>query len=315
MEIIIYARSCRICYQQANLLMCTMCYSTNYCIEHAEIFQRVHSSNCHKQFLCLVLDIALVNYFADLLRFTRSLTTYESVIDMYAFVEEHLKANEKYHKNLQHVPFPYRYLYSEYASAPLTLYHGLRHTKLFDSLDVQDSNYVIHIIGAKCYDKHYVRAFEIFLHLLCHIRHLTIVMTDMKIYTGCFDIGVCTDCINNNSKLTIESYSMSFCNYMHSNMYKRSNVIVGFQIDFNDMPTWPETILEIRKQNCPLLLTSISLFEGLENLKVLFTVLNTRLSPLYFGENKFCSLAPRRIVGSDNILYRNKYLVIFSNLY
>ncbi|EFN83315.1 hypothetical protein EAI_11984, partial [Harpegnathos saltator] len=45
-QIILYAKSCRICHQQTNLRKCTTCSSANYCTDHAEIFQKIHNSNC-----------------------------------------------------------------------------------------------------------------------------------------------------------------------------------------------------------------------------------------------------------------------------
>ncbi|EFN83328.1 hypothetical protein EAI_11997, partial [Harpegnathos saltator] len=253
MAMIIYAKSCRICHQQMNLLICTTCYSANYCIEHAELFQIVHSSNCYNQWLFLVLEVAFINNFSVLLKFNLLFDVYEPLINMHAFIQKHLKTGP--YRYLSVTFFPYDYLYSDFASAPLTLYHGLRDTELFDSLEVEGSYYVIHIIGIKYCSGVRTPPWELFLHLLNHIRHLTIVMTELNFNTECFYIDTCNHCKERNRTISIEFYSMSYYSYVQSNVYKRPNVIIGFQIDFNDRFTWSETILELPKQNCPLFLT------------------------------------------------------------
>ncbi|XP_019697507.1 uncharacterized protein LOC109503963 [Harpegnathos saltator] len=318
-QIILYAKSCRICHQQTNLRKCTTCSSANYCTDHAEIFQKIHNSNCDNQFLCLLLNIALMNYLTDLLYFAFSLDAYIPLSNMTSFIQTYVKPR---YERLDNKSLSYKYLFSEYASAPLTLYYGLMNTKLFDTLNTQDNYYVIHIIHAKYYNRSYLRAFEILLHLLCHIQHLTIVMTDMGIYmdidagipTECFNINVCERCIESNRQLMVESYSMTYCQYANSNAYKRPNVILGFGIDFKVIPKWPKMFLELRKQYCPLFLTATSKLEAEKCIGKLYTVLNTLLTPLYFGENKFRSLAPCRTFYSDEMYYHNKYLVILLNL-
>ncbi|EFN83322.1 hypothetical protein EAI_11991, partial [Harpegnathos saltator] len=307
MEMIIFAKSCRTCHQQANLQTCMSCYSTNYCNDHVEIFQVVHISNCYNQLLRLFLKIALINNVPALLKFTLVFDMYESFIDMNAFVQKHLKTEP--YKELSDTVLPYDYLYSQYASGPLTLYHGLRDI-MFDSLDMYVTFYVIHIIGVRYQSKEYIIAWELFLHLLNHIQHLTIIMTEMNSSTEHFVIDVCTHCRERNRTINIEYYSMSYCSYVQINAYKQPNVIIGFEINFDDRPTWRQSILALRKQKCPLFLTSLSKSEMILCIDKLRTVLNTSLLPLYFDENKFHSLAPCRRFGSDEVLYRNKYLAI-----
>ncbi|XP_025153441.1 uncharacterized protein LOC112588278 [Harpegnathos saltator] len=311
--IIMFAKSCHICHQQANLQMCMSCYSINYCNDHAEEFQSVHSSNCHNQRLSFSLDITSINNFSRLLKFNLLFDTYESLIDMHSFVEKYLKTGP--YKELNDTLFAYKYTYSEFASGPLTLYHGLRNTILFDSLDIYDSNYVIHVISVNYCDRELFSSWELFLHLLNHIQHLTIVMIEVLFGTRNFNIDVCSQCRERNRIITIECYSISYYSYVLSNSYKRPNVIIGFQANFNNKPTWPETILELREQNCPLFITFATMFKAQQCIGKLYTVLNIPLVPLYLGENKFHSLAPCRIVGRDNVVYRNKYLAIFKNLY
>ncbi|EFN82649.1 hypothetical protein EAI_13645, partial [Harpegnathos saltator] len=178
--------------------------------------------------------------------------------------------------------------------------------------------YVIHMIGAKYYSKYYIQAFELFLHLLRHIQYLTIVVTDiginmntnMGISRKCYHIKVCKRCMERNQHLNVEFYSMSYYHYVRSRLYERPNVIIGLGIDFKDSSIWPEMILNLREQNCPLFLTSTSKLEVEKCIGKLYTVLNTILTPLYLGENRFHSLAPCGSFGSDNVVYNNKYLVI-----
>ncbi|XP_011141307.2 uncharacterized protein LOC105184297 [Harpegnathos saltator] len=209
MDMIMYAKSCCICHQQTNLQTCTSSYSSSYCNDHAEKFQTVHSSNYYSESLHLLLKTALINNISDLLKFTLLFDTYEPLIDMHAFVEKHLKTGP--YKELSDTVVAFNYLYSEFASGPLTLYHGLRDTKLFDFLDIECCYYVIHIIGADYYGKKYIPPWELFLHLLNHVQHLTIVLTEMNFGIAHFNIDVCSHCREHNRIISIEYYSMSFC--------------------------------------------------------------------------------------------------------
>ncbi|EFN83321.1 hypothetical protein EAI_11990, partial [Harpegnathos saltator] len=307
MEMIMFTKSCRICYKQANLEMCVLCFSANYCNDHEEIFRDVHISNCYNQLLRLILKIALINDIPALLKFNIIFDTNEPFKDMNAFVQKHLKTEP--YKELSDTVLPYDYLYSQYASGPLTLYHGLRDVISFKTLDVNATTYVIHIIGVSYQPKEYIVAWELFLHLLNHIQHLTIIMTEMNSSTGHFVIDVCTHCRERNRTINIEYYSMSYCSYVQINAYKQPNVIIGFQINFDDRPTWRQSILALRKQKCPLFLTFMAEFEMLQCIDKLRVVFHPLL-PVYFGENDFRSLAPCRSFGSDEVLYRNNYLAI-----
>ncbi|EFN83319.1 hypothetical protein EAI_11988, partial [Harpegnathos saltator] len=296
-EMIMYVKSCSICRQQANLRTCMICFSTNYCNDHAEEFQSVHSLNCYNQFLNLNLEVSMINNISVLLKYTLLLGIYEPLIDMHTFIQRHLKSG--LYKEFSNNLLSYNYLYSEFASGPLTLYHGLRDIMLFDSLDIHDSNYVIHIIGAN-HPKEYTPPWELFLHLLNHIRRLTVVITEVKSIPTCYSIDVCSHCKARNRIINIEYYALPFYNYVHINTYKRPNVSIGFRIDFNDKSTWLESVLKLREQNCPLFLTYISNYEAEECMVKLFRILNRELIPLYNSENKFQSLAPCRYSGSDD---------------
>ncbi|EFN76625.1 hypothetical protein EAI_07160, partial [Harpegnathos saltator] len=254
-NIILFAKSCCICHQQANLQMCIKCCSVNYCNDHVEEFQSVHSSNCYNQYLSFIIEIALINDISSLIKFTLLFDTYEPLIDMCSFIDKHLRKGP--YKKLSDCLLSYIYVYSDFVSGPLTLYHGLREM-LFHTLNIQDSSYIIHIIYSNYYDKEFFASWELFLHLLNHVQYLTIVILKMSSDTRRYNVNVCSQCRERNRIITIECYSISYYSYVLTNSYKRPNVIIGFQMNLYSNPIWPQIILRLREQNCPLFITFTS---------------------------------------------------------
>ncbi|XP_014471480.1 PREDICTED: uncharacterized protein LOC106742755 [Dinoponera quadriceps] len=315
-QMIRFAKSCLICHQQTNLYTCMICHSANYCVDHAEIFNSYHSYSCKELLLCLSLDIDLFHGMGSMMKFTKFPNEGRPCINMDTFVKHYVQRTHT-SRELDDWHFP-EYFYSDYASGPLTLYYGMEDTNLIDSLNIpEDACYVIHIIDAKFVDRKYVLSWEIFLHLLRYkINGLKIVLIGSELQNECNNMKFCSRCNHMYSqKLSFESYHTSYHSYVASESYKQPNVIVGFEADLSNGEAWSESILKLREQNCPLLLTTKSKLKAERNINGIQEVLGTSLIPLYNDNNKFGSRRPWRDVETNYVYFRNSHLIIYRSLY
>lgn len=314
-QMIMFARSCFICHQQTNLYTCMMCHSANYCIDHIEAFNNYHSFTCKELLLCLSLDIELFRGLGSTIKFTKFPDECRSFTDMDTFVKQYVQRTH-ISREVDDWNVP-EYFYSDYTSGPLTLYYGMQDANLLDLLEVPDTCYVVHVIDAKHVDRQYISAWEILLHLLRNIKVLRIVLIGSELHNECNDVHLCSKCNNKTycQRLCFESHHMLYHNYVASELYKRPNVIIGFLTDFNNAETWSESILKLRDQDCPLLLTTKSRLKAEQNINKIKEVLGTSCSPSYHDINKFGSRRPWRDIETDYVYFRNIYLTMYQNLH
>lgn len=310
-QMIFFAKSCLICHQQANLRTCTKCYSANYCIEHVEQFATDHSLSCNDLLLYLNLAIKFP-YHIDLTKtFVDFPCENRPTTDMISFIQQ-------YYSLGLHIKNPLtwmigRYFYSEYASSPLTLYYGMKDANLLHFLNKQC--YVcVHIIAADLLEKVFVSAWEFLLHLLPNIKNLNIVLIAPELNNEYNSTEVCSRCVYRCQTVHYQCHSMSYDNYVDSELYESPKVIVGLQVDFNDGQTWSQLISQLQNQYCPLLLTATSRFKLQQNKNKLEEILGSPLNFAYHDVNKFSSISPTRDSESGGVFFRNQFLTLFPNL-
>ncbi|XP_025154396.1 uncharacterized protein LOC105191161 [Harpegnathos saltator] len=316
-QMINWAKACSVCHTQENLLTCLNCYSANYCTYHKSSFKGYHSYRCHELLLSLKLDIEQV---------------YSSTLDIdkLVFGRERLKLNDfpyedkptfkiellitKYLEPERFLKFEDWCLYSEYVTDPLTFYHGLvNETDLLHPQDLLGSSYVIHIICTDSMDKKYLLAWKFLLYIL-PVKNLTIVVIEQKPLNMFHVMQDTSPSDYKNQEITFETCRMLYHDYVHSEVYKKPNVILGFDIDFTKA-IWSESITKFKEQCCPLLVTFKSETQSEDNIDVIHKILKLSVFPIFYERNKFKSNTPSKSLEYDDIFYRNDYLLIFRNLY
>lgn len=310
MQIIRFAKSCFVCHQQRNVQTCKMCYSANYCVNHAEVFKCLHNSRCKELLLCLSLDMELIHGFEFKLKFTRFPNCDKPSDDMDTFIKHYVQRTH-ISRELEDWHFP-EYFYSDYTSGPLTLYYGMKDA----NLEIPDLCCVIHVIDATYLDRKYLPAWELILHLISKLKEIKIILIGSELHNECNNIEVCSRCnnISYDQYLNFESYCMSYHNYITSKLYKRPDLIIGFEADLSDVKTWRESILKLQDQGCPLLLTTKSKRRADMNINSIQQVLGISLKPLIHRVNNFASRRPWRDFETDYVFYRNFYITIYQNL-
>lgn len=314
-QIIMLARSCYICHKQMNLDICKKCYNFNYCSDHADALINHSYMDCENFKKCLISDIGLSKIkalprvkfvsFPDKVNKTRHAETMVDFLSIYVHIP--LIFVKRFST------FAINHFYSDYATTPLTLYHQLKEENLFRPEIVQ-SCYIVHIIAANLIEKEYSPAWELLLHVSNRIKNLKIVLIGLKLENERGNLELCNRCTRRKQKLSFECHRMLYHSYVESDSYTRPNVIMGCQVDLNNWEMLSKTILKLRDQNCPLILTGESKLKVKQNNKKLEEILGSPLSILFDGINTFCSVKAYKNFENMTVA-RNGYLAIYKDLH
>ncbi|XP_025163851.1 uncharacterized protein LOC112590713 [Harpegnathos saltator] len=307
MQMIMLAKSCFVCHEQRNLQTCTRCYSLNYCSNHEELLIHHDIVNCTKLKSCYEMDHDI--YFISLFRCRYRFTEINAVqIEKRKFVNIQQFLDEYAHTDYQDL----QQFYSDYLSGPLTLYYGIMNQDLY----INDLHCVVHIIVANVLDAHYVLLWEIMLHLCSRrMKHLKVILIGSKIQNGeRRNVEICYECNRRKRQFEFESYRMVFRDYANLILSSHPpNVIIAFEADISKWDLQTDIILKLKKQSCPFIVTTASRSKCERNIRILREVLRLQVD-LTPTENKFSSLKAYRNFEEDDVLYRNKFLFVITNL-
>ncbi|EFN82510.1 hypothetical protein EAI_00215, partial [Harpegnathos saltator] len=222
-QMFIFARSCLICHQQTGLYSCIKCLSADYCLEHKEQFGQQHYSICDLLKLWLKLEFSNFEYRSIIplkLKFMIFPDSNKPFNDMATFVTQYIREDARQWHTLD-------YIYTDYASGPMTIFYGIKETKLLNFLEIGPI-YIIHVIDAKDVDRQSLPAWEILLHLIPKIKVLIIVMIGRELQEKLDTHDLCYCCCCNRKKLIYEFCAMSYSEYLSNPIYGKANLIVGF---------------------------------------------------------------------------------------
>ncbi|XP_032668695.1 uncharacterized protein LOC116842925 [Odontomachus brunneus] len=309
-EIIMCAKSCLICHQQINLRTCNICYSANYCDKHQFYLKKKHGTMCTDLLVLLNLNILNKSYlnlktYPQTMKFTRITIDFD---DMITFVDQYI--NKHYAK--MGVWNDNSYIYSDYLSAPLTLYYGLKEfANLFKEAQIYREEhklinrsrsflFIVHIIGAISVDITGLPSWEIFLHIFNKHKFSENKIMELKVIlvapeTDCdrneyYD--VCRECVRTNKQLYLGNASVSYEDYMRTNLYKQANIIIAFQAEFSMGSPLLDIFIATQDRTCPFFFTTASQNKAEENIRKIQEVLNVPRQRSV--ENKFRSYRPYR---------------------
>ncbi|XP_025157985.1 uncharacterized protein LOC105181079 isoform X2 [Harpegnathos saltator] len=315
---ILFAKSCRICHQQVQLRSCKICQSDYYCNEHEEEFLNEHTrEHCRKLMFQLNLDIISLwidkadpcigqltfTRFSDS-RQQRNIRGMNSFITEYMYVRPNAQSDRQGWKSFE-------YIYSDYLSGPLTFYYAMKKANLLHLLNINLSEFVVHIITSSYLGRKYVDPWELLLHLRPSIGQLTVVMVGPTMQASNGNIRVCNRCQKEyyGREHKYEIHSMTYLNYTKTPSYKQPNMVISE--DFLKEAVG-DFIKIINKIKCPFLLAATSETKGKAYIKMNKKLLH--IEPIYNGRNNFKSLRPWRCLTTGSVYYRNVYLIVYHNL-
>lgn len=310
MQMIIFAKSCHICHQQIDLYTCEICYSDNYCVNHTLDFINDHASKCQELRLCRGLN---VSEYIRPMNLKKKFQLYPSkpANNMKEFVLNYVRRSEYSDCFIE----DWRrcdYYYSDFISGPLTLYDGMKKTKL--DLDIIGPQYVIHVVSANSIEKKHIKAWEFLQHHLCTIKRLTVVLIGQELQTQNINLESCCRCKVRKQKFNVMCRPGFYHEYTNDPTFQRPNVIIIFQAHFDTTSTWQEhSLLTPQRMNCPYILTAGSQSIAEENVNNVRKIIN--INPIYNGPNNFKSFLPCRQLHTDCVGYRNSHVTVYRNLH
>ncbi|XP_032668697.1 uncharacterized protein LOC116842927 isoform X1 [Odontomachus brunneus] len=327
-EMMMCVKSCLICYLQVNLRTCNICYSANYCDKHYLKFQQKHKSVCTDLLILLNLNISIINN-ANIKLYPQQMKLFRMQLDfedMFTFISRHV--NNYKNPNIE-IWSELSYIYSDYMSAPLTLWYGLMQFEhLLDVAKMYKMEcrfkhpaqypFNVHIIGASSADITGLPSWELFMHFCSKYGNFRNVINELRVIliepeTDCEWNGyynVCCACRHSNRKLYFENTRVSYEDYIRRNLYKQANIIITFQAEFNVESALLDIFVATRDRKCPFFFTTSSQNKAEEIINKIQGVMSIPQEK-YSIRNKFRSFRPYRNYETGGIYYRNVHLVVF----
>ncbi|XP_032678537.1 uncharacterized protein LOC116847550 [Odontomachus brunneus] len=321
MEMILCAKTCSVCFRQANIRHCNTCHSANFCHDDQMLFEVLHKKCCYELLLLLKMNIARINGYMEetLFRDKYKFSTFPDAKpynDTFTLINNYVPSNIPAHSLRLETSIPVfswsldQCIYSDYVSGPLTLYNALQESNLI-SLSKKKFKYIIHVIDVNKTDITYLKTWHIFLHLYRKIRELYIVFINSLNFESS-DLGfVCSSCKNHKQKLYIRSVLEPYHDFVRLDSYEKPNVIVLFEIEWLFIEIWSKSLEAMIAQECPLFLTTVSENTVQECINKIQEQTGTTRNRLV-KENKFRGYMPHRNYMTGGFYYRNAHFIIYS---
>jgi len=132
---------------------------------------------------------------------------------------------------------------------------------------------------------------------------------------------ICNNCVMQRKELLFEIHSMLYEDYMHSSLFVKSNLVIGFNTGIHECEeiTYPEetgtpSIQTLTRQNYPLILSCYTRMEAEKEAARINTILKNDVKYVCSKKNPFASLRPYRDYETENFFYQNNYMIIYRNL-
>ncbi|XP_071556362.1 uncharacterized protein [Temnothorax nylanderi] len=209
---------------------------------------------------------------------------------------------------------------SDYLTHPLTLFYAMR---LLNHVP-RSKDIVVHVLSASYSKEIRLIGWEILPRLIGTMVSVVVIFIGPELYIPCKSNPShnCDNCMSREKKcLTFELHDVLYENYVRSPSFVKPDLVVGFNLDIYEHEVefseekWAPSIKLIAKQNCPFVLTSLTLRAFKKETYRINTILNKEVDHLYSGKNPFGSLIPYRTIGMEYVFYINQYVIIYRSLY
>ncbi|XP_071556507.1 uncharacterized protein [Temnothorax nylanderi] len=208
---------------------------------------------------------------------------------------------------------------SEHLTCPLTLFHAMQ---LLNYVP-KSKNLVIHSLGANCVEEISLKDWDILPRLIGTMVSVVVIFIGPELTRKLNPSHVCDNCRSREEKcLTFEFHDVLYENYVRSPSFVKPDLVVGFNLGIHQckLPgrsskeTWAPSIQMLAKQNCPFILTFVTLQNLEKGTNKINTILDKEIDYLYSGKNPFASLYPIRYIAPEYVLYMNQYVIIYKSL-
>lgn len=314
-EMFKFPRVCLICHDGKSTALkdCQFCPSASFCPLHKTETSR-HADQCKALRLCFDLDVAGTlferKYPRHVVPFHMERAYLPSTIN--DFIDLYVNENKSLPMSSE-----CQLLYnSEYLTRPLTVLYAIERLEFG-----VESNMTIHVIGANMIEVDGLDVWEILLHWLPSLNMLTIVLIGPELVWGSIKPSVCDYCTTKGMTVHVELRNMLYQDYVTSQWYEKPDFLIGYNTGIHEYvelgsakDTWTPSIRTVAEQNCPLVLTSYTLNEAIEQHKRLCIILEEAATDLCCIKNPFSSLRPHRDFESEEVFYQNQFITIYHEL-
>lgn len=310
-----FPRVCSVCHDGKSCALkdCLFCPSASFCPLH-KIGDTRHSDQCKALKLCFDLDVAATLFERTSPRHVVPFHTETAYLPGTITDFINLFVNEN--KALPMSPecqLPYN---SEYLTRPLTVLYAIERLEF-----CVESNMIMHVIGANMVEVDGLDVWEILLHWLPSLSELTIVLIGPELVWGSVKPNVCDYCMAKGMRVRVELRNMLYQDYVTSQWYEKPDFLIGYNTGIHECielgsakDTWTPAVQTMAEQNCPLVLTSYTLSEAVEEHKRLCIILGDTTTRLCCVKNPFSSLRPHRDFETELVFYQNQFITIYQEL-
>lgn len=313
-RMILYPRMCNICFSNdvKQLQVCAKCLCVSYCSkDHKEKDKERHSKDCSELRVCFEIDKSLLEAvgFGDI-PFSDPVSC--DFPGSPSCLEDIKTYSESLLQNLGTIEGR---VLTDIMSAPMTI------VQLLYSLDLASkSSLSIEIVGAGGFEMQYFEKWEQLLHWLPVVNtlSLTFVGPDVEGQLGCMNL--CELCVSRKVDLKIVCSTEFYHDFI--NIHSRPDLIVAFNAGFTEniqckiKDTWKNSIPEMLKRNCPILVTSYTHKESKSDLNRVQSLVKNANVLMDCQKNIFSASKPLQDweLHDDEtipqVYYRNYYLFV-----
>ncbi|XP_024868158.1 uncharacterized protein LOC112452271 [Temnothorax curvispinosus] len=299
-QMVCFPRECLVCHERniKSLESCQKCTA---------IFCQNHKDGIDHRNICAPLELGLRT---DLFFIEKGNKPPDSYLQHVSCTStfQNIKDFIKTFGNIQtHSEMLYNVLagkYSEYLTRPLTLFHAMR---LLNYVP-KSKAIVVHVIGANCVEEDTLMGWEVLPRLIGTAMPVTIIMIGPELTRKLNPLHDSDNFMSRKKKcLTFEFHDVLYENYVNSPSFVKPDLVVGFNLCIHkhelgsSEETWAPSMKLIAKQNCPFVLTSLTLYAFKKETDRINTILDREVDYLYSGKNLFASLRAYRIMGREYV--------------
>ncbi|XP_032677154.1 uncharacterized protein LOC116846878 [Odontomachus brunneus] len=301
-----FVKSCFICHRQLSLpTTCYHCFSVDSCHEHK---MRYFAHDCLYLALAFQQNIHDIkgNYQDERMSNVYLRKIKVGISNLESYIEESVVAQRSIEEWR-----PKDYAYSDYLSAPLTLYFAIECAPFLQVI-LRRNSLIVHILAEVPVNVCALSAWEILSHLLDKNSLIIIILIGEKLQEKIIEWENCKVCRFKQKRVRFKCYSESYHNYLKYKDNVKPDIIIGYHLELEEFIV--ETIRAIKHQQCPLLITTKSEKKAQNNIAEIQKKLNEDIKPFLTIKNNYRSNRPYRDHENDDVFFRNNYLIIYENL-
>lgn len=231
---------------------------------------------------------------------------------MKSFIENFCKPSEETaNKNINFEDL----ITSDFLTSTLTLNYVIQQF----CKQVNNPSMVVHIIGSNRADLLARSAWKLLLYRLKILKSLKIIFIGKDIPEWSeTDVDTSNFCQIAVKNLKVESHACRYDKYLLSKQFIKPDIIFGCNLNIHECELdlsdnfWMQTILAVEKVGVPFILTAGTKKRIEKDHSKICDFFDKSVDFTFLEENPFASLSPERDFETEEIMYSNKYIIVYN---